>query len=493
MKKKFLAMLMASVMMLSLGGCGDSGDDKKSKSESEETKTEAEKEENEENDTETTVSGEVLETDVLTLNYDSDVWNYNEEYTYMDETYACVYLDIPEGDSYITSVQIDVSIENHESFRDYLDIYEFDAYEYVVNDAYDLVNIGGIDCLLYEGESWGEPYVKYIGRWESASTTVSIQIMGDYENECVGELLDGLTICTEDIGNVDAPWPWEGEAFSASQGSASVGEYTVNSEWLPIAECIITGETFNHSVAATEDKVFILGDGTLKQYSYDGSSLTFDSEISCGEDYTYVQATDDGSVWISGFGYSLMCIKDGVEVATYDEVDYVYMSPSGEWGIDWFSGPECEKITIADGSITSTPITFAEVSTISSVTVDDNYIYVCGSDATDDTHKAFVYDTDGVLQMTLTDVDGEGLGCITFMAQTSNGFIGLDGNMREVVLWSADGTCIGVLDDADLFSTNYPWFCGGTVLSDGSILTIMTEDRADESAMEVVAFRLSGF
>ena len=30
-------------------------------------------------------------------------------------------------------------------------------------------------------------------------------------------------------------------------------------------------------------------------------------------------------------------------------------------------------------------------------------------------------------------------------------------------------------------------------LADGSILAIMTEDRADESAMELVAFKLSGF
>lgn len=36
-------------------------------------------------------------------------------------------------------------------------------------------------------------------------------------------------------------------------------------------------------------------------------------------------------------------------------------------------------------------------------------------------------------------------------------------------------------------------FCGGAKLADGSILAIMTEDRADESAMELVAFKLSGF
>ena len=148
---------------------------------------------------------------------------------------------------------------------------------------------------------------------------------------------------------------------------------------------------------------------------------------------------------------------------------------------------------LSGGIMTTAPITFKEISTISTLTIDDNYIYVTGSAADESGHKVFVYNTDGVLQKTLTDADGSGLGSITFMAQTANGFIGLDGNMREIVLWNADGTYIGAIEDSDLFGTDYPWFCGGTKLSDGSIMVIMTEDRADESAMELVAFKLSGF
>ena len=85
------------------------------------------------------------------------------------------------------------------------------------------------------------------------------------------------------------------------------------------------------------------------------------------------------------------------------------------------------------------------------------------------------------------------MGSVTFVTETANGYLALDGNMREVVLWTKDGAYIGEADDSDLFGTSYPWFCGGTKLADGSILAIMTEDRADESAMELVAFKLSGF
>ena len=69
----------------------------------------------------------------------------------------------------------------------------------------------------------------------------------------------------------------------------------------------------------------------------------------------------------------------------------------------------------------------------------------------------------------------------------------MDGNMRDVVLWTEDGTWIGTIEDSDLFETDYPWFCGGALCADGSILVIMTEDRQDESAMELVAFLLETY
>lgn len=125
--------------------------------------------------------------------------------------------------------------------------------------------------------------------------------------------------------------------------------------------------------------------------------------------------------------------------------------------------------------------------------IDENHIYVSGSALEDSAHKVFVYDTAGNLQVTLADSDGSSLGSITFVTETANGYLGLDGNMREVVLWTKDGTYIGAADDSDLFGTSYPWFCGGTKLADGSILALMTETRADKSAMELVAFKLSGF
>ena len=479
--KKLFVVLLALIMVFSFAACGEKNDPLVDGDGMENT---------------TTNVGEAdssIETPLWTLNYDSSVWSYEEDDLYNDEDYSDIILIIPDGDSYLVNAEIRVSIDEPYSFRDYLTSYGFDQYEYAVNNAYEFTSIGGVDCLMQEGNYWGDPCLRYFNRIEEAGATVFIEIIGEYDDARVDALLAGLTINLEDIGNEDGPWYWEGEAFSADSHSAMAGTYTLNSQWIPINDCLITGETFNHAVAVSGDKAYILSNGILKQYAFDGASLNFESDASVEGDFDYICSTTDGNVWLSGFMEPLIAWKDGAQAASYDGPDSVAMHPSGTWGVSWFSGPECEIVSIAGGTISTAPVTFAEVSTIMHLMVDDNYIYVCGSAADDSGHKVFLYNKDGVLQKILTGENGDGMGSITFMAETSNGFIGLDGNMREVVLWTKDGSYIGTIDDEAIFGTYYPWFCGATKLSDGSILVIMTEDRADESAMEVVAFKLSGF
>lgn len=495
--KKLLALLLALVMILSLAACG--------KEELEETKTgiadkvsqnqtEAQTVPATEAVTEPALSGELLEMPLWSLVYDPDVWVIDEDYFYEDEDYSRAVLYIPDdADSYVINAEIRVSVDDHEDFRDYLNSYGFDAYEYAVNDAYEKVNVGGVDCLMQKGNYWGEPCLRYFMRIEEASATVFLEIIGEYEDPLVEDLLNALTFKLEDIGNVDAPWAWDGEPFSAADSTAMAATVKVNSHWLPITDSLVTGETFDHAVAVSGDRAYILGDGVLMRYIFDGTSLVYDGHLDVDDDYEAVQGTNDGALWLSGFMVPLEILEDGSTTAMYDGPDYVAMHPSGTWGISWFSGPDCEKLTFSGGLMYMEPIRFPEVNVVSSLVLDEDYIYVCGYASDDSGHKVFIYDAAGQLQLVLADQAGGGLGSITFMAQTSTGFLGMDGNMREVVLWTADGTYMGAIDDDDLFGTDYPWFCGGTKLADGSLLVIMTEDRADESAMEVIAFRLSGF
>ena len=485
-KLKLSGLFLAALMLFSLTACGKDSPEPSSTSEgTEQTKPPVE-----------AGSGTTINTNLWDLTYDeADGWVYEEEELYDDETYSDLILVIPDetGESDLINVEISVSIEDPGDFRDYLISYGFDEYEYAVNQAYEFTPVGGIDCLKAEGNYWGSPCLRYLSRVEGASATVLIEIIGEYEDERVDKLLSGLTINLEDTGNVDGPWYWEGEPFSAQPRSAMVGTYTVSSQWLPITDCIVTKETFEHPAAVIGDQVFLLVDGQLKRYDYDGTSLKFAEDIALDSEYEAIFADITGTIWLSNFMEPLISWKDGAQTASYEGPSYVAMHPSGTWGISWFSGPECEKITLSGGAVATGPIVFKEVDLISHLLVDENHIYVTGSAADESGHKVFVYDTAGNLQLTLADSDGGSLGSVTFVAETANGYLALDGNMREVVLWAKDGTYIGAADDSDLFGTSYPWFCGGVKLADGSILAIMTEDRADESAMELVAFKLSGF
>ena len=79
------------------------------------------------------------------------------------------------------------------------------------------------------------------------------------------------------------------------------------------------------------------------------------------------------------------------------------------------------------------------------------------------------------------------------IAETANGYIAADGNMREFYFWSKDGTLLAEVDCYDMFGTRYPWIEDMKVAEDGSVMVLMTQDRDDDSASELMVFRLTGF
>ena len=79
------------------------------------------------------------------------------------------------------------------------------------------------------------------------------------------------------------------------------------------------------------------------------------------------------------------------------------------------------------------------------------------------------------------------------MAETENGFVAIDGNMRGIQFWDKEGVHVGTIRAKDIFGTDYPWLEDMQLLDDGSILILATQKRADESASELMLFRLTGF
>ena len=62
-----------------------------------------------------------------------------------------------------------------------------------------------------------------------------------------------------------------------------------------------------------------------------------------------------------------------------------------------------------------------------------------------------------------------------------------------ILIWSKDGTLLAEVDCYDMFGTRYPWIEDMKVAEDGSVMVLMTQDRDDDSASELMVFRLTGF
>lgn len=473
--KKIFAIILACLMVFSLAACSDKNPDKP-------------------NDTKQPSGNADITTSFFEIRL-SDGWKNIEEDLKNEEEYSKAVLQVldPEDEEYyLIEATISVEIDEPYDFREDLVYYGFNQYEYEVNKAYETVKIGGVDLLKYDD---GEETLVYFNRIESANATVYVKFDAtDIKDAHIQALLDGITFNIKDIGNEDGPWEWEGTPFSATDKSVTAGSLNIQSKWIKPDEHISTYETFDHSVAAVGNNIYLLVDGELRKCVLVDGTLAFDKVIELPEDdYESVEATSDGTLWLSGSMNDIICIKNDKVTATYEDIDNLAMHPSGNWGINYFTSSECSKVTFNGDSYTSVPMNFKEVETIMHLNVDQNNIYVCGSAADDSGHKVFVYSTDGKLQKTLCDAEGEGLGSITFMAKSANGYIGFDGNMRDVLLWDNSGKFVAEISDGDLFSTNYPWFCNSALLSDGSIITIMTEEREDKSATELVVFTVKGF
>ena len=294
----------------------------------------------------------------------------------------------------------------------------------------------------------------FYGRNEAAGVTYTIDAT-NWEDPRVPALIENIVCTASGTDNKEPLWPWEGEAISFDSMSQMVGTYTVTADFVPMSEALTTFETFNHEVEVIGDKVYLLSDYVLREYAIEGAGLTFIREIPLDGEYKNVE-NSNGTLVLSNFMKPVIGHDGEAAVFSYEGPDQFTLAPDGTWGISWFSsGDSTEKYTFKDGALVGEPLPFNEVKTISQVDVDDQYIYVSGSPVEGSGHTVFVYDHSGALQMQLKgDPNASiGLGSVTYITRTANGFLALDGNMRDVVLWTADGTWLGAIDGDDIFGT----------------------------------------
>lgn len=485
--KKIFALALAVLMTLSMAACGGNGNPT-----DETTDSTASTQGTSNNASEPDENLTIHENTFFTVGYkEEDGWTLAEDDFSIYDDGGNAYLRIldEDGDTGLL-VKIEADEESASSFRSTLHANEVDMKAYV-EGTWASETIGGLQMAAVDKEG-GEWY--FFGRDAAAGVSYTVSVT-DWEDPRVADLVRNITFTAAAADNMDPPWPWEGAPFSGGTLSQTVGAYNLTAQFLPMDEPMVTYETFEHDIVVMGDKVYLLSDGELYQYAYDGSSLKRIKEISLPGEYEILEKGADGKIVLSNFMEPVFGHDGDSAQFSYEGPDKFTVAPDGTWGISWFvSGEDCELYTFQNSTLTGTPFPFAEVDTISQICIDSNYILISGSSKEDNKHYLFVYDYSGELQLQLGgEPDGFGLGSITYAVSTDNGFLALDGNMREVVLWSADGTWLGAADDGDLFGTNYPWIAAADRAEDGSILIVMSEERPDQSADEVLVYQLSGF
>ncbi|MBQ3076331.1 MAG: hypothetical protein IJC43_00595 [Clostridia bacterium] len=488
--KKILALLLALLLAFTLVACSDEGETPPPENGGGETADPGTPEGGETADP-PAPTGELMETSRWSFTYDPEVWVYEEDEPEDSDWTSSITMEIPDPadpEDYLVWFNVYASEGELSSFRSKLANNDFDAYEYAVNNTYKTVNIGGLD-FLFTGD---EDTMYYFTRDVASGVNVEIEVDGDISNEDVVALVNSIQFTLEDAGNIDPPWPWDGTPYAVEPGEKEVGGFTLKSQQIPFAEPIPTMDTFGHDFAVSGDTAYLVSGNQVKEFSFDGTTLTFVKDIDLGDSYKYVDAAG-GSFWFSNTVRELVNWDGEAVVASYDKGNVTTMHPSGEWGIEWgYSG--IKKITFADGAIVAEEIATPEVKSITRVSVDAaGNIFVCASDVNDNGHRIFVYDANGTHKVTLQDEGGERMGSVTFATSTKNGYLALDGNMRYLYLYDQSGAYLGHCTFNELFGTDYPWPCDACVLDDGSILCLMTDERPDESSDEVIVFQLSGF
>ena len=447
---------------------------------------------------------ESLDMDFFKVYYPEN-WNYDKENMQNEVQFSNVrFFDGETRDSSENVVYIVASKEDSYSFRKALVDMGVELEDYAEGKM-ETISMGNAEyTVMPENNSDSNTY-KY--RYEASATSYTIEIQGEVDNDSVKELLEGIILEQKDEGFTDAPWPWDGTPVQPELTQQMVGQYTIVPEYIPFEKPQGVLQIMEHQFVKNGNQVFHLLGNKLDTYEYSDSGLKFVSSVELEDEYEYLSSDSSGMLYLSPGIQTVIGVKDGQKALQTTVTGDLNMHSSGEWGISFWVNSDTQKITNQSGNLISEPWILTGLnddasrkgpfSMIDDVEVTNSHIMVAGKIAAEDGNtEIIVYDYDGnqLLELGGTDLnDLDKLGAITGMAETENGFVAIDGNMRQIQFWAKDGTHLGAISTDEIFGVRYPWLEDMQLLDDGSILILLTQERDDESADELMFFRLTGF
>lgn len=504
MLKRITAMLLVLLMAANLIACGDSKPEKEpetsEKTESTEESTEEESTEPETSEEDSVEDGESVDLGLFKVSCPQG-WSYDEENAVIEDSWASImFYDGESRDDAEKRVYFSASEEDAYSYRSDLNGYHVNLKDFAEGNL-EKETIGDTEFTYISEDNF------YIYRHEPSGITYKIDLVGDRGDEAVKELLKGVQLALSDTGNQEAPWPWEGEPFQPVLAEQMVGSYTIVPEYVPFEESQGIMDIMDHKFLQVGNQVFHLLYDKLDTYEYTENGLKLVSTMTLDESCECISSDGNGMLFLSpGLASEVIGVKDGKQVLRTTVTDDLVMHPSGAWGISFWVTKDTQKVTNQDGTLTAEPWILTDLtdgdlrqgpySMVNELDISNDHIMVAGNRAEDNMTIITVYDVDGnqILELGAAESGSpDTLGSITGMVETENGFVAIDGNSRAIHFWNKDGAHLGRISAEDIFGTSYPWLEDIQLLDDGSLLILTTQKRTDESANELMFFRLTGF
>lgn len=424
------------------------------------------------------------------VQYSGD-WVFYEENASSSDYGSNAYFGIPGtfGDEIGVTIRVDVN----QPLDFAADMYEYglNAYEAIVNDAYEKTEIGGINFYLGEDDY----FFRYMGYDEDANLYASIVIDGDETDPRVEELLNGIEFSLKPYTKEKSLWYWEGEAYRPYETEqVQVGDFTVETTWLPLDTIYPTFDSGLSRIATTKDAYYLLVDGVVSKCQIEDDILTYKDDLEFDQDVDNIFSDSEGNIYATGYLDPLVKISgsDEENEMILDECHHLTMHPSGKKAADFTYGNVVTEHDLEAG--TSEDHELEGVSSLSLLYMTQNY--AAAELWTEEENMLKIYDADWneILTYSKTDTQSDYYGYVTAFVETENGWIAFDSYAGKAIFGGFDGAIYGEVDVSDLFGVSY--FCSvndACTNPDGSVSVAITDEREDESCYETLIFNLSGF
>lgn len=420
-----------------------------------------------------------------------DGWAYDEDWMTDDDEHCYVSFIMDDEDDSFYSAQVDVTcdVNGAGSFSQKMSTAGLNIKAALTENTYAVRSIGGVDCWIGEKSN----SVNYYGYIPEKNGFIMIEVYADEDaEEAVDALLNGFSFSFSDYDGEILPWYWEGTAYTAPECSNLVNGHIVSSRLLPIDAVEPCYTTTEAKMDAAGDAFYIYADKQLKKYLHVGDALVYDSLIELPYEPRTFAVNKDGAVYLSGFGKDLTMVLDGAKVRISGDTDDIAVHPSKTWGVSYFSGNDFMKVDLLNGSVTG--FTLPEISYLKQVFVTENCIIIDGQ-LEDGTACVRIYDQELNLrgQVDQSNNTTGWFGGANAAAETVNGFILFDLNVRSIYFLDTDCSVVRAADFNEILGTRAPWPCSAVTGEDGNVYLMATDARPDGTCSETVVFQLSGY